>query len=684
MPIKYIPYIPNTVEGQAVLNNIVRTRRLLRYRDNDKIFDRIKRGLPLYEVEKVESVGNNPKNLLIRGECLSACAYLKDQGIEVDLVYVDPPFASGADYAKKVFIRRNPKLAEKIKKAEEELEIEELRAFEEKMYGDIWNKENYLNWMYENLVAIKSVMSNTASIYVHLDWHIGHYVKVLMDEVFGEDKFRNEIIWYYPNKIPDKRKPLFTNCSDFILFYTKNDVQVFNIQYRDIKPHKRAREVKINGIKQSLRDEDGNVMYETYDKSMLDNVWNIPSLAGSSHEKHDIDYSTQKPEELLRRVVVASSDEGMIVADFFGGSGVTSVVAHREKRNFIHVDVGINSIQTARDRLITEKAGFDILEIKDGVSLFRNPVQTMDKLKSLITGLKNEDSLDSFWEGAIQDSKLGMVPVYVPNLLDHSTKVLDIPLMNRVLNEAMPDLPDGVKQVIVYYVDIDDEKALSKFIAEYNPTEIKIELRDLKEILDEVVVNDIVAYELIQSDGGYKIEFNKFISDRLMQEIDKYNQKKGLSEQNIELFDGTGEENNAGENENLEEEAKKPKKKKFAPIKISDDGLELIELISLDCTNIKGIWKSDNEIKIDKNGFVIHNGVKTKEFWNGTITCEKKPLRMKLRNIASDESIIALENIDSLTHQKSKGKTKPKTKEKSISSAVLKATQKRKSKLLKF
>lgn len=702
MPIKYIPYIPNTVEGQAVLNNIVRTRRLLRYRDNDKIFDRIKRGLPLYEVEKVESVGNNPKNLLIRGECLSACAYLKDQGIEVDLVYVDPPFASGADYAKKVFIRRNPKLAEKIKKAEEELEIEELRAFEEKMYGDIWNKENYLNWMYENLVAIKSVMSNTASIYVHLDWHIGHYVKVLMDEVFAESNFVNEIVWGYKD-IGAKAVPYFKKKHDTIFMYQKSEKRIFNIQRQELSESTIERFgsyfdengvitykwLKDNnpGVFKKLKGIPENLNQPWLDKNNgqpLADWWDDISPL-KSHFDEAVDYNTQKPEALLERIIRASSNKDMIVADLFGGSGVASVVANREERTFIHVDVGINSIHTTRDRLIAEKAEFDILEIKDGVSLFRNPVQTMDKLKSLITGLKNEDSLDSFWEGAIQDSKLGMVPVYVPNLLDHSTKVLDIPLMNRVLNEAMPDLPDGVKQVIVYYVDIDDEKALSKFIAEYNPTEIKVELRDLKEILDEVVVNDIVEYELIQTDGGHKIEFNKFISDRLMQKIDEYNQKKGLSEQNKALFNGDTEENDIEEAEEQGEEGEgKSKKKKFTPIKISDVGLELIELISLDCTNTEGIWKSDNEIKIDKNGFVIHNGVKTKEFWNGTITCEKKPLRMKLRNIASDESIIALENIDSLTHQKSKGKTKPKTKEKSISSAVLKATQKRKSKLLKF
>ena len=200
MPIKYIPYYPDTVEGQAILNNITRTQRVLRYRENDKVYDRIKRGMPYYEVESLETVGDPSENLVIRGECISACAYLKENGIKVDLVYIDPPFASGADYAKKIYLRRNPNLAEKVATAEQELDIDELKVFEEKMYGDVWQKEDYLNWMYENLLAIKSIMSENASIYVHLDSNIGHYVKILMDEVFGQDNFLNEIIWHYENK----------------------------------------------------------------------------------------------------------------------------------------------------------------------------------------------------------------------------------------------------------------------------------------------------------------------------------------------------------------------------------------------------------------------------------------------------------------------------------------------------
>ena len=129
MAIKYIPYFPNTLEGQALLDNFVRTKRVLRYRDNNRVIERIERGMPFYETKLCERVGNNAdNNLVIQGECLSACAYLKDRGITVDLVYIDPPFASGADYAKKVYLRRNPKVAKAIQQAESELDIEELKA----------------------------------------------------------------------------------------------------------------------------------------------------------------------------------------------------------------------------------------------------------------------------------------------------------------------------------------------------------------------------------------------------------------------------------------------------------------------------------------------------------------------------------------------------------------------------
>ena len=663
MPIKYVPFIPEPVEGQAVLGNF---SRILRYKGADEVSMKLQRGMPLYEMEKQETVGENTDgNMVIRGECVSACAYLKEQGIQVDLVYIDPPFASGADYAKQVYIRRNPKVAEAIAQAEQELNIDELKSFEEKMYGDVWDKEKYLNWVYENLMAIKSVMSATSSIWVELDNHIGHYVKILMDEIFGEEHFVNEVVWkrtFSHSDVGQGAKHL-GRLHDVIFLYSMSDEYVLNTVYTPYSKEyienffryidedgRRYRLVSMIGTGGAAK---GNPFYEfmgvsrywrysqktiqellekglvvqtkpgavPQKKNYLDespgvplqDIWaDIAPVQGGSIENEN--YATQKPEALLERVINSSSNEGMVVADFFGGSGVTAAVANKLGRRFIHCDIGVNSIQTARDRLKADGAEFDVLEIKDGVQLYRNPVQTMDKIKSLIPGLRDEASLDSFWAGAISDSKLGTIPVYVPNLMDSSSKLLDTVLINRVIHQAIPDLDASVRKVIVYYIDITSEEEIRKFIDKDDSTTVEIELRDLKTVLDDVVIGDYAEFHTEQtSEGffsGYTVTIDRFLSDRVLGKIMEFNNKARLNA-----------------------------KKSFKPIEVSEDGLELIEFLSLDCTARDGEWHSDSEIKIDKLGYVIRNGKKTKEFWDGTIQSEKQPLRLKIRNICGDESI---------------------------------------------
>ena len=625
MAIKYVHYKPNYLEGQALLDNFVRTRRMLSYRDNNVVVEHIQRGMPLYEVQQVEHVGaESNRNMLLRGECLSACAYLKEQGIEVDLVYIDPPFASGADYAKKVYVRRNPKVAEAISQAESELDVEELKGFEEKMYGDVWDKERYLNWMYENLMAIKSVMSERASIYVHLDYHIGHYVKILMDEIFGEDNFRNEIIWHYYNKMQGNVNRFASN-HDTIFAYSKSDDFHFT-------PIREKREETVRQIKRiwdkesqkliNAKDETGKVIYIDSDEKTIDDVWRMSMLQPADKEE-PVGYATQKPEALLERIIKASSDEGMLVADFFGGSGVTGAVAQKLGRRFIHNDIGINSIQTTRDRLQALGASFDIKDVRDGVSLYRNPVQTMEKLRSLILGLRNEDKLDKFWEGSIHDSQFGMMPVYLPNLMDGTTRLLDRPLMNRIIHEAMPDLPDDVRKVIVYYIDITDKQDIEAFIRENNDVSMaEIELRDLKQVLDNVVVEDEAEFNLSQVQDGifqkWQVSIERFHSDRVKRKIDEYN------------INGQTQASAKG--------------KEFKPILISEEGLETIEWLSVDSTTAdkNAPWHSDTEIKIDRLGYVIENGKKTTRFWDGTIRPDNRPLRLKIRNICGDESVFEL------------------------------------------
>ncbi len=688
MATKYISYYPNTLEGQALLDNFVRTRRILRYRDNDRIVEHIKRGMPLYEVESLEKRGANEKhNLMMHGECLSTCAYLKEQGIEVDLVYIDPPFASGADYAKKIYIRRNPLVQKVMKEAEQNLDNEEMKEFEEKMYGDIWDKERYLNWMYENLMAIKSVMSENASIYVHLDDHIGHYVKILMDEIFGEGNFRNDISWKSTASHNDSSKS-FSSISDHIYFYSLSENGVFNTLYTPytdeyianewiklpsgryykaenmLDPQLKMEEYDFHGTRARWRttpekfevlwnaeqtevpNSHGRIKLGKNGKPIkrcriifkdelpgtpINDIWNdISYVAGRSQEKED--YATQKPEALLERIIKASSNEGMLVADFFGGSGVAAAVAHKLNRRFIHGDVNINSLQTARDRLVNAGAEFEIKEVKDGVRLFRNPVQTMDKLRdNLIPGLTANAKLDSqYWAGSIMDSKYGMMPVYLPNLLDGSKRVLDKSEMMNIIHKALPDLPDEVKRVIIYYVDVEEINKLRQFIeAENQQTLIEFELRDLKQVLDEVIMEDEAEWDLQEAKDplglsmGWKLQLKSFHSDRVAKKVHDFNEKGVLQ---------TNKKRASGKSAN------------FSKIKLSDEGLETIEWASVDCVNAEknAPWHSDMEVKIEKMGTVTINGKKTQDYWDASIVSDDKPLRLKIRNICGDETIFVL------------------------------------------
>lgn len=344
-------------------------------------------------------------------------------------------------------------------------------------------------------------------------------------------------------------------------------------------------------------------------------------------------YATQKPEALLERIINASSDKGMIVADFFGGSGVTAKVAHDLGRRFIHTDVGLNSIQTARDRLKAAGAGFEVLEIQDGVSLYRNPQQTMDKLakSGLIPGLlQGLDAVPKFWFGAVVDSKIGTIALYVPDLINSTQKVLDIAQLSRIVNAELPDLADQsphIKQVWVYYVDVEDLDALHQFVRDYNGTQIDVVFKDLKQLLHAVVCEDKATFSTDSRLRGndataYVVSITRFESDRLSDKIAQFNAKGQLA---------------------AAKKSKSDKPATFTPITISDEGLELIEYVSLDCESASGAWHSSCEVKIDKLGLITIDGAKTKSnqkaTWDGTITANKAPRRLKIRNISGDESV---------------------------------------------
>jgi len=255
---------------------------------------------------------------------------------KINLIYIDPPFATGADFS------INIKLGD--------LEwTKEPSVIEEKAYRDTWGRglDSYLQMMYDRLVLMKELLADNGSIYVHLDWRVDHYVKIIMDELFGKDNFRNEIIWCYtgagqtPNYFPRKH--------DIILWYTKNENYVFNAGNLRV-PYKKS---NIAAGRTSYTGRKSEEILLELDKrgKIIEDWWADVATIGYKHSEI-LDFPTQKPEALLDRIIKASSKEGDLVADFFSGSGTTLAVAEKLCRCWIGADLSKFAIHVARKRLL--------------------------------------------------------------------------------------------------------------------------------------------------------------------------------------------------------------------------------------------------------------------------------------------------------------------------------------------
>lgn len=634
MPLRFIDYFPEPLRGQATLETFRRTR-ALRYAGNDQI---LRHGLPLYETLAAETHGDPEaakRNLLVHGDCRATCALLRDRGLRVDLVYIDPPFASGADYAKKVVLRPVPGAPAPA------AEVDNPDAgFDEKMYGDVWEKEKYLNWMYDNLSAIKSVMADDASIYVHLDWHIGHYVKVMLDEIFGEDNFRNEIVWKKYGGVKNQASERYTTATDSIFWYSMGERIVFHQQYRPMTQKYIEDEYKYideDGRRYALlrgrsyQSSGGQAKKKYLDENPgtpITSLWDEPTLQLNTSTGERLAYATQKPEALLERIVRASSDEGMVVADFFGGSGTAAAVAARLGRRFVTCDVNRNAIQTMRDRLVAQGTAFTQEEIQDGVELYRNPAQTMDKLCALVPGLHRltaeEIALgmkETFWFGAIDDPKAGRVPVWAPDLKEGSGRVLSEATLLHALYEFLPELDGTVKRAVFLYVDT--EKPVAEMEAQVRKENIHstvaVEFVDLKPYLDRAILQDEAEWELKEDrEGltpGWRLTLTAFRSDRLAKEVEALNAKAVFQ----------------------------PSAKGRKVITLSDKGLEAIEWVGVD-TQTEGPWRSAAEVRIEPSGIAVRDGEKTKARWDATLFCEgpDRPKRLKIRSVLGDETVFQL------------------------------------------
>jgi len=265
----------------------------------------------------------------------------KEGGIK--LIYIDPPFAVGADFGFEIEIGGE--------KAEKKQSI-----IEEIAYRDTWGKgiSSYLSMMYERLKLMHNLLSDDGSIYVHCDWKTNGYLRLVLDDIFGKDNFRNEIIWHYYNKMQGNVNRFASN-HDSIFWYTKSSKYIFS-KVQEKRTEGTVKQIKRVWSKEkqklvNAKDEFGKVQYIETDEKTVDDVWRL-SMLQPADQTENLFYPTQKPEALLERIIKASSNEGDLIADFFCGSGTTAAVAEKLGRKWITTDLGRFSIHTARKRLI--------------------------------------------------------------------------------------------------------------------------------------------------------------------------------------------------------------------------------------------------------------------------------------------------------------------------------------------
>ena len=384
-----------------------------------------------YPAQLQESYGQ-PKddwmNKIFWGDNLQVMSHLlKDYRGKIDLIYIDPPFDSKADYKKKIKLKGQSVESDQS-------------TFEEKQYGDIWTNDEYLQFMYERLILCRELLSDTGSIYLHCDWHKSHYLRILLDAIFGVDNFRNDIAW---QKVTSAKaqSSFFANTKDCLFIYSKTQNAKFNPQYiqsnKDDKNYSLIEEgtgrrygsfdftqagqgvARLFGDKlleppagkhwiwsQEKIDEGlrtGKIIFTKNGlprvKRYLDekignyvgDLWideEVAPLSANATER--LDYPTQKPEALLERIIKASSNLGDIVFDCFMGSGTTQAVAMKLGRRFIGADINLGAIQTTTKRLLNvaselnsqignedKYTGFEVYNVNN-YDLFRNPVEARD------------------------------------------------------------------------------------------------------------------------------------------------------------------------------------------------------------------------------------------------------------------------------------------------------------------
>lgn len=372
------------------------------------------------------------RNKLFWGDNLQVMSHLLKQFRgKVDLIYIDPPFDSGADYKKKVQLGGKSTTTDQP-------------VFEEKQYTDLWSNDEYLQFMFERLVLMRELLSKTGSIYVHCDSHKSHHLRCIMEEVFGQENFLNEVAWCYSDAANSKK--YWNTKHDTILFFKKSEEWTFNYEavlrahteenikkyrYEDENGRYRLFGKNVAGspiqwhrdVKPEWEKTNPELVFRHYlkDGSLPLDWWNINPVNQAAKERTG--YPTQKPEELLERILLASSKPGDVVFDCFMGSGTAQAVAMKLGRRFIGADINLGAIQTTSKRLLNVAdhlrqkpldgeakhfAGFELHNVNH-YDIFRNPVEAKELLIEALEVQKLEFS--TVFDGEKDGRMVKIMPV---------------------------------------------------------------------------------------------------------------------------------------------------------------------------------------------------------------------------------------------------------------------------------
>lgn len=406
-----------------------------------------------YPAQLKESYGESKDgwmNKIFWGDNLQVMSHmLKEYRGKIDLIYIDPPFDSKADYKRKIQLKGSKAYSD-------------TSSFEEKQYEDIWVNDEYLQFMYQRLTLLKELLSDRGSIYLHCDWHKSQYLRCIMDEIFGTGNLLNEIVWYYRRWTAASNT--FQKMHDTILAYSKTDNYIFNPVYIDatdgqkkkhdkgydrnsvlidgvrkpqlliydqtkvdiavkegiINLHEFARIVEVKATGTIAHDvwriDKRNDFYQVdvkIDENEVSDVWEINYINSQAIERTG--YPTQKPEGLLERILLASSGESSLVFDCFMGSGTTQAVAMKLGRRFIGADINLGAIQTTTRRLINVASeldedkyrGFEVYNVNN-YDFFRNPVEAKDLLIDAL-GIQKYDA-STVYDGELDGYMVKIMP----------------------------------------------------------------------------------------------------------------------------------------------------------------------------------------------------------------------------------------------------------------------------------